>query len=190
MIDKKEVIRYLGYKGHVPTAEILDLIEVCIKEVQAAAEPKYVARRFPAQISGEQILAGGISMQSKHLARHLAGCKEVVFFAATLGTGVDRLLHKYMKLQVSKAVVVQAAAAALIEAYCDQCQKELEEACQKENLSVRPRFSPGYGDFSLTIQAEFLQVLQAQKTAGILLTDGDVMLPEKSVTAIIGLREE
>ena len=187
MIDRREVIRYLGYKGHTPTQDVLDLIEVCIKEVEAAAEPKYVMRRFPVEIDGEHVAAGGLSLHSSQLARNLKDCKEVIFFAATLGMGVDRLLHKYLKLQVSKAVVIQAVAAAAIEAYCNQCQQSIEAECAKEGLFVRPRYSPGYGDLALTVQNDFLQVLQAQKTVGIVLTEGDIMLPEKSVTAIMGL---
>ena len=187
MIDRQEVIRYLGYKGHTPTKDVLDVIEVCVKEVETAEEPKYVVRRFSVEIDGEHVAAGGLSLHSRQLARNLKDCKEVIFFAATLGMGVDRLLHKYLKLQVSKAVVVQAVAAAAMEAYCNQCQQEIENACAKEGLFVRPRYSPGYGDLSLKVQNEFLQVLQAQKTVGIVLTEGDIMLPEKSVTAIMGL---
>ena len=187
MIDRREVIRYLGYKGHTPTQDVLDLIEVCIKEVEAAAEPKHVMRRFPVEIDGEHVAAGGLSLHSSQLARNLKDCKEVIFFAATLGMGVDRLLHKYLKLQVSKAVVIQAVAAAAIEAYCNQCQQSIEAECAKEGLFVRPRYSPGYGDLALTVQNVFLQVLHAQKTVGIVLTEGDIMLPEKSVTAIMGL---
>lgn len=187
MIDRQEVIRYLGYKGHIPTQDVLDLIEVCIKEVEAAAEPKHVVRRFPARVTDSSVAAGGLSLHSRQLARNLKDCKEVIFFAATLGIGVDRLLHKYLKLQVSKAVIIQAVASTAMEDYCNQCQCMIEVECAKEGLFVRPRFSPGYGDLALTVQSDFLQVLQAQKTVGIVLTEGDIMLPEKSVTAIMGV---
>ncbi len=187
MINRAEIIRYLGYGRQTPDAEILALIETCVQEVEAAAEPKSVMRRFPVEVSGEQVQAAGMTFYSRQLARNLKDCQEVVFFAATLGTGVDRLLHKYLKLQVSKAVVIQATAAAAIEAYCNQCQKELEVRCAEEGLFVRPRYSPGYGDLALSVQQYFLQVLQAQKTVGIVLTEGDIMLPEKSVTAMMGL---
>lgn len=187
MTEKQEVIRYLGGKGLALTEEMQALIDTCMREVEAAAEPKSVMRRFSLGLEADVISAGGLSMTSKSLARNLKDCEEVVFFAATLGSGVDRLLQKYLKLQVSKAVVVQAAAAAAIEAYCNQCQKKLEEAVAAEGLFVRPRYSPGYGDLPLTVQRSFLDVLQAGKTTGIVLTDGDIMLPEKSVTAIMGL---
>ena len=187
MIDRAEIIRYLGYGRQTPDATVLALIEACVQEVEMAAEAKYVMRRFPVEVGEDHVQAAGLILQSRQLARNLKDCREVVFFAGTLGNGVDRLLQKYARLQVSKAVVVQATAAAAMEAYCNRCQRELEAACAEEGLFVRPRYSPGYGDLSLAVQREFLQVLQAQKTVGIVLTDGDVMLPEKSVTALMGL---
>lgn len=55
-----------------------------------------------------------------NLARNLADCGRILVFAATLGTGADYLIGKYNRLQMSKAVVMQAAAAAMIEEYCDR----------------------------------------------------------------------
>ena len=43
----------------------------------------------------------------------------------------------------------QAAAAAAIEAVCDEENDRLREEIEAEGLYLRPRFSPGYGDLSL-----------------------------------------
>ena len=85
---------------------------------------------------------------------------------------------------------MQAVGAAAIEDYCNRCQKKIEEQAAAEGFYVRPRYSPGYGDLSLTYQAEFLRVLEATKKIGIVLSEGGVMIPEKSVTAVMGLSRE
>ena len=54
---------------------------------------------------------------------------------------------------------------------------------------LRPRFSPGYGDFPLEYQRELLGVLDAAKRIGLTLTDSLLMAPSKSVTAVIGVYE-
>ena len=77
----------------------------------------------------------------------------------------------------------------MIEDYIDECEKELSGKLQ-EGQSLRPRFSPGFSDFTLEYQKLFMDVLRLDKTIGIHLTDGGIMLPEKSVTAIIGIIEE
>jgi cobalamin-dependent methionine synthase I len=51
------------------------------------------------------------------------------------------------------------------------------------------RFSPGYGDLPLNVQAKFLEIMQASKKLGIYLNESDLMIPRKSVTAILGVFE-
>ena len=58
---------------------------------------------------------------------------------------------------------------------------------EAEGKNCKPRFSPGYGDLSITIQKDFLQALNADKTVGLSLSEGNLMIPEKSVTAFIGV---
>ena len=57
----------------------------------------------------------------------------------------------------------------------------------EKGLYLRPRFSPGYGDFPLSAQKEILDGLEAGKRIGITLTEGYLMMPSKSVTAVIGV---
>ena len=77
------------------------------------------------------------------MSRNLKDCEEVILFAATLGTGPDLLVRRYSRLEMSRAVVVQAAAAAMIEAWCDRKNGELKEEALRQGKYLRPRFSPG-----------------------------------------------
>ena len=51
------------------------------------------------------------------------------------------------------------------------------------------RFSPGYGDYPLRCQREILQYADAPRKIGVTLTAGDMMVPHKSVTALVGLAD-
>ena len=186
----KEIIRYLGYGQNTPDEHVMALIQECRQSVRDVAEPKSIYRRFDVRVEGDEITCAGITMKSSNLAKNLRGCHEVIFFAATLGSGVDRLLNRCERLEISRAVVVQAVAAAVIEEYIDECQQKIIDMLAEEKLFVRPRFSPGYGDLPLTIQSDFLRILNTAKTIGITLSDGNIMLPEKSVTAIMGISRE
>ncbi len=190
LIDFKEAARYLGYRQNEPDATVLELMEECADAVQKESEPKHIYRRFALEITDNVIKAGGLEMTSRNLSRNLTGCGEIIFFAATLGNGPDMLMNRYSRLSISKAAVLQAVAAAAIEGYCNECQRNIEESLDAENIYVRPRFSPGYGDLPLTLQPDFLRILDAPKTVGIYLSEGGVMLPEKSVTAVMGLSRE
>ena len=186
--DPREAARYLGYHGTQPDAAVQALIEACITEVEAAAVPKSTHERFPLLFSGDEtFLVASLHLKSRSLMRNLAGCDEVYLFAATLGIAVDTLIKRAALMDTAKGAVMQAAAAAVIEAYCDEENEKLREEAQSEGLYLRPRFSPGYGDLSLDCQRDFLNLLKAQKNIGLTVTDSGLMVPIKSVTAIIGI---
>lgn len=185
---EREIIRYLGYKKISPDEQVMEMIHQCMDELTRITQPRHVMRRFKLEHICDGVMrAGDVTLESKSLERNLKGCEEVIFFAATLGHEADRLMQRYMRLNIAKAAVLQAAAAEAIEFYCDKCQKNIEEEAAKENLFVRPRYSPGYGDLKLDVQPDFLRVLNASKTIGLTLSEGGVMQPEKSVTALMGL---
>ena len=187
-ININEIIRYLGYGKSKPDERTMNLIRECIFALKDAVNPKSTYRRFGLNISDDGVIeAGGLSFKSENLVKNLNGCHEVIFFAATLGNGADMLMNRYSRLQISKAAILQATAAAMIEEYCNECQLIIQKELEKEKCYLRPRFSPGYGDFALEIQREFLDILNASKTVGIVLSDGGVMIPEKSVTAVMGI---
>ena len=58
---------------------------------------------------------------------------------------------------------------------------------EAEGLSLRPRFSPGYGDFPLSMQTPIFDALDCPRKIGVSLNASLLMSPSKSVTAVIGL---
>jgi len=84
-------------------------------------------------------------------------------------------------------VTLQACAAAMLEEYLDEWQTALEADMKKEGYYIRPRFSPGYGDFDIAHQDMILRMLDTAKKIGLTLTGGNMLTPSKSVTAVIGV---
>ena len=91
---------------------------------------------------------------------------------------------------LAKAAMVQAAGAAGIESYVDQIEEGIRQDAKKRGWYLRPRFSPGYGDFALDHQKDIFQILECEKRIGLTLTEGNLMMPSKSVTAVIGFTTE
>lgn len=188
-MNLKEILRYLGYGQKQPEDRMVELIKECYEDLLSVAEPKHVAKRVEISASEDgAIRLGDVSLTSKDLAKNLMGCHEAVVFATTLGIGTDMLMNRFVKLDIAKASVLQACGAAMIEDYIDEYQKGLADELAEAGLSHRPRFSPGFGDFYLEYQKELFQILNPEKNIGVHLTDGGVMIPEKSVTAIIGIK--
>lgn len=64
-------------------------------------------------------------------------------------------------------VTLQACAAAMLEEYLDEWQTALEADMKKEGYYIRPRFSPGYGDFDIAHQDMILRMLDTAKKIGL-----------------------
>ena len=185
---EKEVLRYLGYRKKEADKPIMDMISSCLQELETVIAPMQVSREYPLKLFPDDEIDGRcFCTRSKDLSRNLQNCSSILLFAATLGIGADYLIQKYSRLQMSRAVVLQAAGAALIEEYCNTSCMELSKEYESRGLYLRPRFSPGYGDFSLTCQPKILNGLEAGKRIGIKLTDSFLMMPSKSVSAVIGI---
>lgn len=190
-LNRREILRYLGYKQKdMPDEQTLRLIEETERELLSVLETKSVYRIFPIQEVGESTIdMGFVRIESRNLAKNLRGCDRAVFLAATLGNAVELLLRKYNRLQVSRALVLQAAATEAIEQYCDACERRIREDLGP-GFWMRPRFSPGYGDFPLEFQRDMIRILETPKRIGLTLTDSLLMMPSKSVTAVIGVSRE
>jgi cobalamin-dependent methionine synthase I len=74
------------------------------------------------------------------------------------------------------------------ELLADITNKQLCAEAKNNGGTCTMRFSPGYGDWAVTGQKDFLNWLGVARI-GIRLTEHSQMLPEKSVSAIIGVRQ-
>lgn len=186
-IKRSEILRYLGYGKNEADSKTDLLIDECIDEIEHIISPKSIYTILPVTVNNDIITFSDVKIHSKNLAKNLNGCEKIVLFAATIGTGIDMLLKKYSCNNMSKAVVLQSTAAVFIEEYCDECQTKIENKVINEGYYVRPRFSPGYGDFSIKHQSDFIRILDCPRKIGLTLTDSLILIPSKSVTAVMGL---
>ena len=183
--NRKEALRYLRARPNDKEAQALvDMVYLKLRnEVQA----RHVLLKSKVQVDKEGVtLANGVRFTSRDLAAHIKGCEEVLLLGATLGSRVDAAIRRLALGSVAEGAAAQAVAASLIESYCDEVQAKADTG----SLAQQPRFSPGYGDWDLAEQRLIFPVLNCAKLIGLTLTDGCMMAPSKSVTAVIGLSDD
>ena len=163
-VNEKEVYSYLGYRNQTPDASILEQIQSCMKQMQQCT-PKFVMKEFDLKQCGEDLYFSSVHIHSKDLSKNLKGCEKIVCLATTLGIVPDRLIARANIQNKAQSVILQALGCAMIEAYTDQINEQIK-------IDARQR------------------ILDMPKTIGVTLTQGDLMVPYKSVTAIIGLTRE
>ena len=184
----KEAVRYLGFGRGEADEATLRLVTAAFSQLERAASPRIVWRVFDLKTAGEGRLdIGGMEVESRSLWKNMKGCCQAVVLGATLGSGVDLLMRRQSLTDMAAAVVTQACAAAMLEEYLDGEQEKIGRELEREGKYLRPRFSPGYGDFSICHQGQLLAMLEAPKRIGLSMTDSSMLTPVKSVTAVIGV---
>ncbi len=184
----KEAVRYLGFGRREADEATLRLVAAAFSQLEKAASPRIVWRVFDLKTAGEGRLdIGGMEVESRSLWKNMKGCCQAVVLGATLGSGVDLLMRRQSLTDMAAAVVTQACAAAMLEEYLDGEQEKIGRELEREGKYLRPRFSPGYGDFSICHQGQLLAMLEAPKRIGLSMTDSSMLTPVKSVTAVIGV---
>lgn len=189
-LDRREIYRYLGYRNEMPEERIVQKVEAAVDEMIPRLTPKSVIREFPLEFSGPETTAlrfADTEVVSKALTRHLKGCSSVLLFALTVGPEPDRLIRRAEVNRISDAVILQAVAAAAVESEADRLNGELREVYEKRGFLLKTRFSPGYGDFDLIHQKDVVRILNTPKLIGLGLTEGLLLTPSKSITALIGV---
>ena len=184
--DKKEAFRYMNCKGEYESEALQKLYDECLKEYKKAASYKAVCRLTDVTCTLEdEVCLGFCRIKNKALYSNLSDCSSAMVFAATLGAGVDRLLLRYSKISPVHAVVLSSIASSAIEVWCDEVNAEISSIYE-----TKPRFSPGYGGVRLQYQKDVLSFLDAERKVGITLSDSFMMMPVKSVTAFVGIKEK
>ena len=181
-INTKEALRYMG----ATTAdERLNLLTNNISaELFKTCRPLACYTETMVKMDGDLLNLGFLEVKSKDLAKNLKGCKRAIIFAATLGADFDRLLNLKQIKSPTEGLVLDAVGSAAIEGVCNEFENIIKE---KSGCKMKPRFSPGYGDFNISFQKDITEELKTKKNIGLAVSDSLMLMPTKSVTAVIGL---
>ena len=183
--NRREALRYLRARPDDKEAQLL--VDTVYLRLRNEVQARHVLQKHRVAVDATGVtLESGTRFNSRDLAAHLKGCEEALLLGATLGSRVDAAIRRLALGSVAEGAAAQAVAAALIESYCDEVQARFDTG----GLAQRPRFSPGYGDWDLAEQRLIFPVLNCAKLIGLTLTEGCMMAPSKSVTAVIGLSED
>lgn len=179
-IDRAHTLRYLGDKNVVMNSKMEELLNECEKELLTVIKPQFLYKTIELKDSGMLI--------GESIKKHLENCEYAVLMCAALGGETDKLIRTAQVTDMAKAVVLDAMASAAAEQVCGKA----DEAIAKEHKGkfLTWRFSPGYGDYPLRMQSEFLRILDAARKIGLCINDSFILTPTKSVTAIIGISDK
>jgi hypothetical protein len=189
-IEIKEVLRYLGHKNQVLDESTKQLVSECVQETKGLVRANYVYRDFDIlkDYNVVNLKNTNISLTGIDIYEHLKYSNRCFLMAATIGSEIDYIIRYYEKADLTKAVIIDACATAAIEALCDEVEERVKEEALKEGFGITYRYSPGYGDLPIELQPSILNLLETQKKIGLTVSDSLILLPRKSVSAVIGIQ--
>lgn len=190
-INRRAVLRWLGYSGEDADEKVTALMDECEKKVLAAVNGRYTYRIFDIEEnSGDRVTLKGCSLvlTGKSVSEHLKGCTKAALLCGTAGAETDRLIRMEQASDMASAVIADAMAGCAVEAVCDAAEEDIGRSC--EGMFMTWRFSPGYGDLPIELQKQFLEVTNAGRAIGVFANENAILTPKKSVTAVIGFSAE
>ena len=195
-INKKEIFRYLNDRSDESSKSAYwsEMIDAVLNECLQYAKPIYTSRKLDIKSDSEkdEVQVLGYSDQvfrSHDLIRLLESSHQIHVVGVTLGLFLDRKIQYYMNSDATKGVIFDACSSVIIEACCDYIQDKLimYDLQQDSNLYHTNRYSPGYGDLTLSTLSSFSDLIQMTKKTGIHVSEHFLMQPQKSVVFIVGV---
>ncbi len=176
-IDRDEVLRLLGAGGReadlaqttrrlIETAERLGRELVAPQGVYRILEPPEIERLGP--LKGETRAGLGI---------------------CTIGPALEEKVRELMSTgQEPEGYILDAVGSVAAEASADAVNAKICHWAEAHGLRATPRFSPGYGDWSLEEQRQIFDLLPAAEI-GMSLNPSCMMIPRKSVSFAVRFTE-
>lgn len=183
-----EAARYMGVRGE-PDSRVRELLERAEELVRSRVRPAYIYRETAVEMTDEGVTLGIMAspLTGEDIKRHLKGCNRAVVLAATLSQEADKLIRQAAVRDMAESLAIDCLCSAAIEQVCDRAEEEIFSAIEAPYRTWR--FSPGYGDLPITLQRDLLLALNAQRRIGLTVSDSSLLIPTKSVTAIIGISD-
>ncbi len=88
---------------------------------------------------------------------------------------------------MAEAMMIDNMASYLVEKACDRAEEIIMEDFDADKTF---RYGLGYGDFPITKQKEFLNLLDASRQVGVHVNEASMLMPTKSVTCLIGIKDD
>lgn len=184
-----EVLRRLGKKRKMEVSgELARIVNEEVDACQRLMNPKAVYERFvvtkepPATIS----FRNGFAVLSADLFGWMENCNEIVVLVTTIGREVhERSVELVDAGEVTRAMIVDAIGSETVEELANVVNRIIRDTVRKITTK---RYSPGYGDWDVIDQKALLDLVEAERI-GVTVNESSLMIPEKSISAVIGLQD-
>jgi hypothetical protein len=189
-IDKKQLCHYIGYNDNYKlSANIASLIDDYAEHAHSLIHPlfSYVIKDVEWARGSIAFIEDSITFKSRIIARLLEHCNQVAIFLVTIGKYLEETAWQLSRDGlILQATILDAIGSDAVEQVADFAHARIKELTEAQGLFISRRFSPGYCDWNISQQRTLFYALTGN-TIGIRLTRECLMIPQKSISGIIGI---
>jgi hypothetical protein len=189
-IDLLEVAALLGYpNGKRIPPRVLTILTELQSRVVDLFQPIYQYTILPIHSVDHEkqtvALDGTCVFHGEGIAEALRYSTQAAIFLVTLGHPIVEEIERLSRVDVSRGFFLDILSSVAVENLAEQVQLEIARLVLSQGWYVGHRYSPGFCDWDLTQQRVLFSFLDSSLLS-IQLTDHCMMIPRKSVSAIIG----
>lgn len=123
----------------------------------------------------------------KIITRYFKNTEYIAILLATIGNQAETLSKQFINQNdLLMGYIMDIASSELVEKTIALVELKLDETINKFNLGTTNRYSPGYCGWNVSDQQKLFSFLPAN-FCGITLNDSAMMIPIKSVSAVVGI---
>ncbi len=149
---------------------------------------KFVHERLelvaPREVASKAQLSGPL------IAQHLAQAKEAVVMVCTIGSDLDERVSSLFKVDPVLAVALDGMGSAAVELLAIQAANHFETLAQAGGLKSSMPLNPGMVGWPVEEGQPQIFTLLDSETIQVSLTEACMMVPNKSLSMVIGLGKE
>lgn len=189
-IDHNEVIQSLGYNNQTqPTAMLNNMFNRLFKEGWGLLSPRgiYVINQIRSNRDGMIYIENSFAFSSDILSRTLSGATHLAIFLVTIGKKLaQRVLGLMQQERMAEAMALDSYGSKAVEAAAEWMESCIGDIASARGEKITRRFSPGYCDWDIKQQEVIFNLIDSGQI-GVSLTDSFMMIPEKSISAALGM---
>ena len=190
-INIEQIISLIGYDIETVPDPVLDSLEEIIrmipKKVNLKSGFKIFNRSSVIIKDGKIFVDNQVFNCDKIIYSNLKDSDTIAFIVSTLGDGLESLSKDYMdNNEMLKGYLLDKIGSELVETLADKMENYLQGYLDRYGLKMTNRYSPGYCGWNVSDQKNLFSLLP-DKFCNVSLNENSLMIPIKSVSAVIGI---
>ena len=190
-ISENHIVELLGYDADNVPEPVLETIEYLLNEIPEKVSLQSGYKIFnprKVKLNGDSFFIDNrLFSCGKIIYSSLKNSETFAFLISSIGEEIEHWSKHFMdNNEMLKGYLIDKIASELVEQLADKTELLLGDELKEIELKATNRYSPGYCGWSVADQQNLFSLLPA-KFCGVSVNENSMMMPIKSVSAVIGV---